>query len=869
MTIPGEIGELLKRAENLEARATSSDYALYQAAAEEYEKATELSEGYYGNLREETLNIRERWAVSLRNAGDLRKAIVCDLRNVEWSLENVNRCQSRQGNNETVVLHAKQRHLNAQRRLGESYLENKQYTEAIRMFEAIVDSGIQRSAEQICEARVDLAAALFESGTDRNIMDAVNLNIVTLRRAETDLGRDHIETIKIRYNLGAELYTLEKYDDALKNFGEVLEILQLEYCRARSAPDYEEYIGDAEAYLLNCSAKIARRDEKIRLRTILEAQERARNAELESQLAEQQIVEQQVREAMAREEETVIQQSLLEAEERRRKDEVEQHLSDLIEAQEAKSRQESLEAENTAKQMAEKKRLKKVWLDRLDGERREQAKRAKSRKDTARAISNVIRQWTNDGVIGERTAAKDVDSQQISTSIASPDVEADGSRATPSIESQFAGRASEENKNNVGVVSTLAVSVDAPKMATRSRSVISTSGRPGLTAANLLQLQQMEPQRTDAIEAESNDEPNISGLATKSIRSEATVGAAIRPRNAAEKPEVKIEALYERKRHVPMAEEVLVADRATEMPESWRELHRKNVSEPLTAALRSRSNRKDRPVSVSGSARSTTMNSVSRRHSAPSIQLREFSESTQRTEHSKESHGQPNVMTETHDHPERRRSPQSDYRTASPSSPARITSFVEDMSEALQPIQHGEPNKSGPQRNLHQMENVPGESHPVSETTTPTQSFFEKPRLSLTSSEDARPISSSTEETHPRCTITGAPGADDTEADAATLVWQPSQAVTPSIAFPVVRRDTLESNSSERIVPGGWHHDFDEPEPVRKLRRSRSIEQQRHGGLQISQTEDTNYRRVSSVGLPRASMPETPTSPIRNWSHQE
>jgi tetratricopeptide (TPR) repeat protein len=901
MTVPDEIDALLMKAEDFEVRAMISDQALYQAAAKEYEKAAELSEGYYGDLREETLNIRDRWAVSLRNAGDLGKAITCDLSNLDWSLEYINRCLSRHGDNGALVLHAKQRHLNVQRRLAESYLEDKQYAEAIQRFKAVVDTNMPRSAEQICEARVDQASALFESGTDRNIMEAVNMNMVTLQRAETDLGSDHIETIKVRYNLGAELYALKKYDDALMKFGELLEILQTDYCRAKSSPDYEEYLNDAETFLLNCSAKIARRDEKIRLQAIVEAEEKARNEELENQLAEQQIVEQQVREAMAREEEMVRQQSAVEAEDRKRKEELERHLADLMEVQEAKRRQRRLEAENAAREAAEKERQKKAWLDRLDQERRDQAKRARARKDVATAISNVIGKWTNDGVLGEQAVAQNMPSQQISPSKASPGVGAEEYFASPGTTSCSGEMIYVDCEDKVDVVGTTADNEEPSEMTTHSGSICNTSHRPDLTKADLLQVQHVEALSTETVGDQSNEEPDLSDSTTKSIRSEATVGAAMIPGNVTEKLEVENEVLEEQEQQfadnpsmaeaqrVPVTElnngmRIVVAERLTKIPELWQELRRKNTFELFAAASRSKSKPENCPRSVFGSARSTAIESGSRRHSAPSTKLPELGASIQRG-NLEYVHGHPNVISKAHEPVENERpeSPQSDYRTASPSSPARRPSSTEDINERLQHETFGELHKtlvsvssSGSAGVADSMEASPDQvqDHVVSansKTSNLAKRSLENPMLSLTSLGDTWSTSSPIEDTSLRGIVAEVSGTDDTtsEAEVERLVGKQSQPVTPSMLFSAVRTDTLKSNSSERNVPGGWHQDFDEPETVRSLRRSRSSDQQGGGGLRISQTEDTYHRRASSVGLSGASMPETPTSPIRNWSHQE
>jgi hypothetical protein len=454
--------------------------------------------------------------------------------------------------------------------------------------------------------------------------------------------------------------------------------------------------------------------------------------------------------------------------------------------------------------------------------------------------------------------------------------------------------------NDVAVVSTTTIT-GISGTSTRSGTVSSTSHRPGLTEANLLQLQQIEAPRTDAIEDQDNEEPDISAFATKSIGSEATVGAAITSGNVTEKPDVENKALEEQKqrfadnpstleaaRPVLAAEpnsesKVDVVDQAIEIPESWREPHRKSISELLAAASRSNTQQKSRSRSVLGSARITAIESGSRRHSAPFIKLPKFGASIQRVGHPENIHGQTIAIPGAHDDAEneRPRSPQSDYRTASPSSPTRRPSPTEDVSGSSRHAEieelHGplvSMNGSGTAEFVDDVEAGPDwlQDHMVSvsdETYNPAKHSFETPLLWLTSSKDTWPTSSPIRASSHRNTETEVPGTDNTESEAETLVDKHSQPVTHSIPFSVIRTDTLKSDSSERIVPGGWHQDFDEPGPAPMLRRFRSDDQQGGGGLRISQMEDTSHKRASSVGLSRASMPETPNSPIKNWSHQE
>jgi tetratricopeptide (TPR) repeat protein len=344
IAVEEEIRELLSKAGDLGDGATGSDQGSYRDATKLYEKATGLAEKYYGNAREETLNIRGWWAASLRRTGDLKKAITCDLKNVEWALEGLKQCQHASGTNSAEILSAKERHLDFQRRLARSYLANQQPAWAIPIFRTVAAADVTISAEQNCKDRVDLASALFESGTDQHIMEAVDLNISTLKSTEKALGNDHIETVKVRYNLGRELYELKKYNDALKKFGELLKILKAKNCKAKAAPDYREILEDTEVSLMNCSERVARQEGKIKPQNELEAETKRRGEEYRREMV---IRVEEAENHMARQKKMAEQQSLSMTEEKRRNAELR---GQVVEQLQVKEKSAQREEKKTAKQ---------------------------------------------------------------------------------------------------------------------------------------------------------------------------------------------------------------------------------------------------------------------------------------------------------------------------------------------------------------------------------------------------------------------------------------------------------------------------------------------------------------------------------------
>ncbi|KAF2240326.1 hypothetical protein BU26DRAFT_526114 [Trematosphaeria pertusa] len=224
----------------------------YQQAVRAYEQAASLAERLWGTHDENALKVRDNWAACLRDADDIEAAITLNV-------ENVQRYKDSLGDEDELTM-------DAERRLAENWLRNSQFEEAIELYENILlrVTARQDPTRIKCEDRTDLAAALFKSGTTRNIMRAVDLNMQSLREAEQDLGRENIETIKVRYNLGTELLKLSKYSDATEKFRENIDLLQSCACKTRPHPEHAMYLEDCLASLKTCDLRLARQEQERR-----------------------------------------------------------------------------------------------------------------------------------------------------------------------------------------------------------------------------------------------------------------------------------------------------------------------------------------------------------------------------------------------------------------------------------------------------------------------------------------------------------------------------------------------------------------------------------------------------------------------------
>lgn len=365
MTFEEEIQKLLHEGERHEDSAALSDSTTalpyHGRAARAYRQAAVLAEGNLGPHHESTLTIRDRWADSLGESGQIDMAISCNL-------ENVERYKTKYGDKHESTL-------DAQRRLAGNYLKNSRFIDAIKVYEAIVlaVTAAKMSAEIICQDRTDLAAALFESGDLRNIMRAVDLNIGTLGAAERALGKDHIETIKIRYNLGTELLKLSKYSDASAQFLENISILQMDTRRSRSHRDYAMFLEKCQVSLRICS-KRAKKEEQ---RQQNEENERRKAVELErtriAAVQEEQRRREEARTERARQEQLEKERW----EERQRQNQMEEIAKRKLEneqadqAERAKLERERLE-QQFKKQRIEKERAAKRKAQKEEAERERQ-----------------------------------------------------------------------------------------------------------------------------------------------------------------------------------------------------------------------------------------------------------------------------------------------------------------------------------------------------------------------------------------------------------------------------------------------------------------------------------------------------------------
>jgi hypothetical protein len=390
MSPEDELEALVKHGEEQaeKARSEQGDIARnsYERAVVAYDKAARLAEKHWGKFDDNTLAIRDCLAAALRGSGSISRAILINK-------ENVSRYQNCQGDPHRLTLEAK-------RQLAECYLAYHEYSEAIKTYRNILSSRSQVSDIDLYQDRTDLAAALFESGTTANVMEAVDLNIRTLELVSKKLGEDHIETIKVRHNLATELSKLKKNEDAMQHFEKNLSLLQHRDCKARVDDAYRKYVKLSKDSLEVCS-KISKRDK--------------------TKKAEQQKLEKEQIENEKREKERLKkeQQEKLEKERLRRLEEEQAETLRKERAEEERTREEAARKQRRLqrKQRAEQERLEqeRIEVAKLEAARLENERLEKEKLEAERTQLKQNKQKKEEQLVKEHQENKRSHSRDPST----------------------------------------------------------------------------------------------------------------------------------------------------------------------------------------------------------------------------------------------------------------------------------------------------------------------------------------------------------------------------------------------------------------------------------------------------------------------
>lgn len=809
MTLDDQINKLISEAEGLEIRAENEGQTLYPDVITTWEKATELAEEHHGNLGQETLNLRERLADSLTKAGKFQRAISCELKNEHWTLERYKQLQGPSRAISAPAQAAKANHLEAQRRVARTYLLNKDYPNAVQKFQAVVDDKTTpKSAVQRCIDRVDLASAMYASGTDRDVMGAINLNITTLQRAEASLGKDHIESVKVRYNLGRELYDLKKYDDALEKFSEVVDILRLKSCKARSSPEYQDYLGDAEVSLKNCKTRIDRQKEKARRQAALAAEERKQK---EEDVKVQEAEKKRLQEAEDQKEQAKARQLAASAADQRRRREEELKIKRVeeIRTREAKARQEEAGRKRSRLEQARQQEAERV---RLQEARQREAERVRLREEERRRKLNED---------AKRQAAEEAHEQAMKVQ-------------------------QEEAKE-----------MQARKVKDEEEKKRKQDEDAKREAVELVQLQEQEEKRRKQNEAAKKEAAEKKRAREAKARQEEAESVRLRKeeekrrqededakREAAEKArEKEIEAQQEeaRKTQARKAEDERKHEESAMQATRDREMAAKRKQEEEAKSIL------QQPDALAETLKGLeTHNNEELCNASTAVE-------GQSTTPGEECPLQTVLSAECiRPEPTAKSEVPADNQILGRSNQYPV---LTTQSEPIVERSAG-------------TENVPAKDHIVRTSMSwlgrQTMQFVDllvptTPPWASTAPLNTPEFVALVEESEQEKSMSDAQPSIET---------QPEPHVR-SESVPVIHAKIFKAERRDAFVPGGWHQDFDEPGPISNVRKVRSNDQLGKGSLRVLETGDAKHKRASSVGDLKRSVPTSLITPIKNWSAQE
>ena len=950
MTVDHDIKVLTERGDDLVGKAR------YQDAVKPFDKATKLLEERRGKLDESTLNSRERLADTLMSAGDIVGATNCHLEIVKRTLENLQRCQSLSGSKNSVISAAQKRHLDAQRRLADTYLANNDYGKAISTYQAIVDTEARKPMEDVIKDRVDLTSALFGSGSDRNIMKAVNVNIETLDRAEQSLGRNHIETVKVRFNLAKELFNLKKYNDASTRCLELLDILQADRYKGGEESDHLECLKDTKKLLRNCSAKIVLQEEDSKRRIAQEketamekekANAERRAAEAKRRAAEQVNEGRETKRQVDKEIEAIKKATQTEWKEKGRTDPKHRNQDPpATQKKESNSRRQSdvrkkvsspinpsspspksdKRAPNTPQ--SPKRSLPKVESvsdrprakdtskdDSARSTRNEQAKHQSSASTVSQSPSltkeklrELDRKYSTSGPLGSKVLSKDslaIESKtDLPKRLRSASVVIRGSDRTEERSEQSNRRHSSRNELIERSQSA------TPDKGRRSSSTVSRS--PDLIRKKPSELERVSPTRNGKARTttpgQKLQEKAEARKAQPAPESGVTREVGI-PDQKHEQVDSKRKKVSDNSKSVQESQtpdRPAGANRRASAGEQYRESNwletpvggSKRRSEQLPSVSEP-SERQDSEGKVHSNRTHPGDERVSRTVSAPSIRITEHSSSRYAVKR-KDNQEPPIVDVESRVkiEGERPTSSHSNYEVASlasntgrkreprsastdsrrvrrssetPKDTDRTSAQILGSKDSVSNVDQAEDSKTPDQvqqavdqssRTCAPSLNVSADDTSKSARKPPSSYkdlFFptleEIQKATPESPKDLVSAPPKSDRAQPENAFGGEPQNDDNTSASKAARDKQLQSEIPSEPLPIFQTDTSVTGAAEWTVPGGWHRDFDEPDPDKKARRARSNERIKSDKLRVSQAHNVSHRRTSSVDLPRQSVP--------------
>jgi hypothetical protein len=939
MTVDHDIKVLTERGDDLVGKAR------YQDAVKPFDKATKLLEERRGKLDESTLNSRERLADTLMSAGDIVGATNCHLEIVKRTLENLQRCQSLSRSKNSVISAAQKRHLDAQRRLADTYLANNDYGKAISTYQAIVDTETRKPMEDVIKDRVDLTSALFGSGSDRNIMKAVNVNIETLDRAEQSLGRNHIETVKVRFNLAKELFNLKKYNDASTRCLELLDILQADRYKGGEESDHLECLKDTKKLLRNCSAKIVLQEEDSKRRIAQEketamekekANAERRAAEAKRRAAEQVNEGRETKRQVDKEIEAIKKATQTEWKEKGRTDPKHRNQDPpATQKKESNSRRQSdvrkkvsspinpsspspksdKRAPNTPQ--SPKRSLPKVESvsdrprakdtskdDSARSTRNEQAKHQSSASTVSQSPSltkeklrELDRKYSTSGPLGSKVLSKDSLAIESKTVIRGSD--------------RTEERSEQSNRRHSSRNELIERSQSAtPDKGRRSSSTVSRS--PDLIRKKPSELERVSPTRNGKARTttpgQKLQEKAEARKAQPAPESGVTREVGI-PDQKHEQVDSKRKKVSDNSKSVQESQtpdRPAGANRRASAGEQYRESNwletpvggSKRRSEQLPSVSEP-SERQDSEGKVHSNRTHPGDERVSRTVSAPSIRITEHSSSRYAVKR-KDNQEPPIVDVESRVkiEGERPTSSHSNYEVASlasntgrkreprsastdsrrvrrssetPKDTDRTSAQILGSKDSVSNVDQAEDSKTPDQvqqavdqssRTCAPSLNVSADDTSKSARKPPSpyrDLFFptleEIQKATPESPKDLVSAPPKSDRAQPENAFGGEPQNDDNTSASKAARDKQLQSEIPSEPLPIFQTDTSVTGAAEWTVPGGWHRDFDEPDPDKKARRARSNERIKSDKLRVSQAHNVSHRRTSSVDLPRQSVP--------------